>query len=96
MIKMIKGTYGYELPDGTAEAKTPKSPPFSIDPAREAELVELGVAVKVEDPEEDLYKGKSMTELRKMAQKRGVDVKAIKSKSGMIAALRESVATKQG
>ena len=81
MIKMIKGTYGLRRGDGTLEAMTPSSGPFSINEAREAELVELGVAEKVDAPEEENpYEGKTMAE-------RGVDVKAAKSKSEVIAAL---------
>ena len=88
MIKMIKGTYGLRRKDGTLEAMTSRSGPFSINEAREAELVALGVAEKVEIPEtENPYEGKTMAELRKLAAERGVDVKAAKSKSEVIAAL---------
>ena len=88
MIKMIKGTYGLRRGDGTLEAMTPSSGPFSINEAREAELVELGVAEKVDTPEEENpYEGKTMADLRKLAAERGVDVKAAKSKSEVIAAL---------
>lgn len=88
MIKMIKGTYGLRRKDGTLEAMTSRSSPFSINEAREAELVALGVAEKVETPEtENPYEGKTMAELRKLAAERGVDVKAVKSKSEVIAAL---------
>lgn len=88
MIKMIKGTYGLRREDGELEAMTPSSGPFSISEAREAELVALGVAEKVEAPEvKNPYGGKNMAELRKLAAERGVDVKAAKSKSEVIAAL---------
>lgn len=49
MIKMIKSTYGLLRADGTVAAMTPDSGPFSINEAREAELVALGVAEKVEE-----------------------------------------------
>lgn len=88
MIKMIKGTYGLRRGDGTLEAMTPSSGPFSINEAREAELVKLGVAEKVDAPEEENpYEGKTMADLRKLAAERGVDVKAAKNKSEVIAAL---------
>ena len=87
MIKMIKGTYGLEKADGSVEAMTPASGPFSVGEKREAELVELGVAVKVESPERNNYEDKKMSDLRKMAAKRGVDVKAAKSKAEVIAAI---------
>ena len=47
MIKIVKGTFGYRK-GRTIEPKTCKSEPFSIDPKREAELVEAGIAVYVE------------------------------------------------
>ena len=43
MIRMIKGTYGLMV-DGSVEAMTPHSGPFSISKEREAELVAAGVA----------------------------------------------------
>ena len=42
MIRMIKGTYGL-VKNGTVEPMTKHSPAFSINAAREAELVEGGV-----------------------------------------------------
>lgn len=87
MIKMTRGTYGLRKADGSVEAVTPASGPFSINQKREAELVELGVAVKVESPEGNTYEDKKMSDLRKMAAKRGVDVKAAKSKAEVIAAI---------
>lgn len=93
MIKMIKGTYGLRKKDGELEAMTPRSGPFSISKTREDELVALGVAEKVEAPEtENPYEGKTMAELRKLAADRGVDVKAAKSKSEVIAALEAAEA----
>lgn len=54
MIKIIKGIYTTEAPDesGIYQQKTPDSDPFEQSPAKEAELVELGAAVYVEQPEE--------------------------------------------
>ena len=50
MIRMIKGTYGLMV-DGSVEAMTPHSGPFSISKEREAELVAAGVAELVPDTE---------------------------------------------
>ena len=92
MIKIIKGSYGLKV-DGVVTAMRPGSDPFSLSEAREAELVALGVAEKVETAESD-YAGKTMAELRTEAAKRGVDVKQAKSKREVITAL-ESGTTKQ-
>ena len=81
MIKMIKGTYGLEKADGSVEAMTPASGPFSINEKKEAELVSLGVAVKVESPKTVNDEDKKTGDLRKKAAKRSVDVKAAKGKS---------------
>lgn len=88
MIKMIKATYGLVKADGSVEAMTPASGPFSVNPQREAELIALGVAVKVDDP----YEGKKMSDLRKLAAERGVDAKAAKSKAEVIAAIEAAEA----
>ena len=89
MIKMIKGTYGLVRADGSVEARNKRSGPFVIagNPDKEAELVAKGYAVFVDDPQANPYKGKNLAELRKMAADRGVDAKAIKSKSELIDAM---------
>lgn len=55
MIKIIKGTYGY-INKGRIEPKNSSSEPFSIDPQREAELVEQGVAIYVDVPQKEAVK----------------------------------------
>lgn len=52
MIKLTKGVYTMEAPNesGIYESKTPDSAPFEQSPEKEAELVELGAAVYVEQP----------------------------------------------
>lgn len=94
MIKMIRGTYGL-VNNGTVEAMTKHSAPFSISPEREAELVAVGVAVKVEDPEPTVgpYEKLKMSELRRIALTKGVDVSAARSKGEVIAALEAADAT---
>lgn len=87
MIKMIKGTYGREV-NGVVEAMTPRSAPFKLSAAREAELVAAGVAVKVEEPAQaKAYAGMKMTELRKAAAALGVDASAAKRREEVIALL---------
>ena len=87
MIKMIKGTYG-RVVNGTVEAMTKHSAPFKLSEKREAELVAAGVAVKVEEPEQETpYSKLKMAELRKLAASRGVDVSEAKSKKEVIAIL---------
>ena len=85
MIKIIKGSYGLKV-NGVVTAMRPGSDPFSLSEAREAELVALGVAEKVETTGNG-YAGKKMAELRTEAAKRGVDVKQAKSKREVITAL---------
>ncbi len=92
MIKMIKATYGLVKADGSVEAMTPASGPFSVNPQREAELIALGVAVKVESPEGINYEDMKMSDLRKLAAERGVDVKAAKGKPEVIAAIEAAEA----
>ena len=81
MIRMIKGTYGL-VKNGTVEPMTKHSPAFSINAAREAELVEAGVAVYEAEPESTFseYNGMNMTELREAAAAYGVDASAVRSK----------------
>ena len=92
MIKMIKGTYG-RVVNGSVEAMTKLSPPFSLPEAREAELVAAGVAVKVEEPEKGVnYADMKMAELRKVAESLGVDASAVKTKKGVIAMIKAAEA----
>ncbi len=50
MIKMTKGIYATKE-NGAVVDKTPNSKPFSLSKAKEAELVEKGCAVYIEEPE---------------------------------------------
>ena len=86
MIRMIKGTYGL-VKNGTVEPMTKHSPAFSINAAREAELVEAVVAVYEAEPESTFseYNGLNMTELREAAAAYGVDASAVRSKKEVIA-----------
>lgn len=92
MIKIIKGTYGRVM-NGSVEAMTKRSAPFSLTEAREAELVAAGVAVKVEKTERKPYEDMKMAELRKAAAALGVDAGAAKSKKEVIAMLEAAEAT---
>ena len=87
MIKLIKGKYGLMV-NGVLEAMTPDSPPFSLTKKRESELIEMGVAVKVEEPaKERTYADMDAKELREIAAAKGVDVTAAKSKRKIISLL---------
>lgn len=52
MIKIIKGTYGLREGD-EIRAVTPGSEPITLKAEREKELVEMGVAEYVEQPENE-------------------------------------------
>lgn len=86
MIKIIKGTYG-RVVNGSVEAMTKRSDPFSLAEAREAELVGMGVAVKVEAADQANYDNMKMAELRKAAAALGVDASTVKTKKEVIAML---------
>lgn len=95
MIKMIKGTYGRVI-NGTVEAMTKRSAPFSLSAKREAELVAAGVAAYVEEPANDKgYENMKMAELRKAAAALGVDASAAKTKREVIAMLEAAEATEK-
>lgn len=93
MIRMIKGTYGL-VKNGIVEPMTKHSPAFSINTAREAELVEAGVAVYEAEPESTFseYNGLNMTELREAAAAYGVDASAVRSKKEVIALIEAAKA----
>ena len=48
MIKIVSGVYGHYI-NGRVVAKDKNSPPFSLTPEREAELVEKGIAEYFEE-----------------------------------------------
>ena len=93
MIKMIKGTYGRKV-NGTVEAMTPRSEPFSLSKDREAELIKAGVAVEVKEPEPKDYNAMKMAELRKEAATLKVDASAAKNKKELIDLLEKAKAGK--
>ena len=96
MIQIIKGTYGL-MRNGSVEAMTKHSKPFTLTEAREAELVAAGVAVKVDAPvQAGPSTGDKMAELRKAAAELGVDTSEAKSKKevkAMIEAAKAAGAT---
>ena len=88
MIRMIKGTYG-RLIDGTVEAMTKRSGPFSLPESREAELIAAGVAEKVEvAATRDEYEGMNMKQLRALAASMGKDASRCKTKKAVICMIR--------
>ena len=84
MIQIIKGTYGL-LVNGVVEAITKDSKPITLSKKREAELVEMGVAVKVDESE--AYTDMDVEELRKVAAEKGIDLAGAKSKKKILAML---------
>lgn len=95
MIQMIKSTYGHVV-NGVVEAMTKRSAPFSLSKTREAELVEAGVAVYVEEnAQANTYANMKMAELRKAAAALGVDVSAAKTKKEVIAMLEAAEAVEE-
>ena len=96
MIKMIRGAYGLKI-NGVVEAMTSRSAPFSLTDAREAELVAAGVAVYVQEPDENpAYNKMKMAELREAAAAYGVDASKIRSKKEVIAMIEDAKAKADG
>lgn len=91
MIKMIKGAYGLKI-NGVVEAMTSRSAPFSLADAREAELVAAGVAVYVQEPDEDPAYSKRKCRTREAAAAYGVDASKIRSKKEVIAMIEAAKA----
>ena len=72
---------------------TSRSAPFSLTDAREAELVAAGVAVYVQEPDENpAYNKMKMAELREAAAAYGVDASKIRSKKEVIAMIEDAKA----
>ena len=100
MIKIISGTYGF-VQNGRILPKTSKSDPFSLDPDREQELVDSGVAVYVAAPVAEATPEHSsdvagdklpeydesmkLADLKEIAAKYGVDASSMRSKAEVIA-----------
>lgn len=94
MIKIIKGTYGLKV-GRVVEAMTPRSPAFSLSETRETELVELGVAIKVEipTPADTDYSKIKIADLREFATMLGIDTSAVRTKKEIIAMLEAAQAS---
>lgn|GEM_PF-3383698 len=90
MIKIIKGTYGRVI-DGGVEAMTKGSAPFSLSEKREAELIALGVAEKVDEPvKASKYDGMKMPELREVAAAKGIEnAHEVKSRKKLVAMIED-------
>jgi hypothetical protein len=85
---MTKGTYGLIQGDGSVEAKTKKSAPFSLSKNRESQLVASGVAVYVCDQTHEIkinYADLKLSDLRKIAGEHGVNGESIRTKKELIA-----------
>ena len=78
MVKIIKGTYGYVGENGIPTPKTCNDEPFSVNPEEEQRLIELGVAVHVDDEAEAPKKAKEepKAEPKKQASEKSTKKKA--------------------
>ena len=97
MIKIVSGTYGYQDKNGIVKAKTPDDAPFSLEKSQEKRLVDLGVAVYV-DQEPDQVEDDNMpafdentnaNELRKIAKSMDIAFPVGTTKKEMVEILRE-------
>lgn len=57
MIRIIKGNYGL-VKNGTVVQMLPGSEPFNLNSEREKELISLGVAERVNQPQQNFTKEK--------------------------------------
>lgn len=92
MIRIVKGAYG--LPQGRiVKAITKDDGPISIDPKREAELVEAGVAEYVDEPEanEENVAVEHMTvqQLKSVADQLGIKYPSNIKKDALIQLIEE-------
>lgn len=108
MIKIIKGTYGYQVVDSEGKVlyvkpKTSKDEPFVLSAEQEARLVREGVAEYVGEPElPELPEGvegipeysmeNTAAELREIAALMGLEFAANAKKQDMIDAMDEFLA----
>ena len=96
MIKIITGTYGYVNDKGIIEPKDSSSNPFSLAPEKEAELVARGIAVIVEDEDNDSDDNPSSLEtmkfndLKKYAKELGIKAPANATKDELIQLIQSS------
>ena len=97
MIKIITGTYGYVNDKGIIEPKDSSSDPFSLAPEKEAELVARGIAVIVEDEDNDSDDNSSTSletmkfnDLKKYAKELGIKAPANATKDELIQLIQSS------
>lgn len=97
MIKIITGTYGYVNDKGIIEPKDSSSDPFSLAPEKEAELVARGIAVIVEDEDNDSDDNPSTSletmkfnDLKKYAKELGIKAPANATKDELIQLIQSS------
>ncbi len=96
MIKIVSGTYGYQDKNGIVKAKTPDDAPFSLEKSQEKRLVDLGVAVyvdqepdQVEDDVPVFDENTNANELRKIAKSMDIAFPVGTTKKEMVKILRE-------
>lgn len=102
MIKIVRGIYGYW--DGhMVVAKTDKDEPFNETPEQESRLVNLGVAVYVNEPAEVIsementnhnshsLEDMTLKELKEFAEPYGVKYKVGTNKADFIKAIKQAI-----
>lgn len=96
MIKIVSGTYGYQDKNGIVKAKTSDDAPFSLEKSQEKRLVDLGVAVyvdqepdQVEDDVPVFDENTNANELRKIAKSMDIAFPVGTTKKEMVEILRE-------
>lgn len=99
MIKIINGVYGHYT-GGRVERKDNTSAPFSLTEEQEARLVEMGVAVYVDEPVTptgDKPIGEmNAKELRALGAEYDLHFKVGMTKAGMVAAIEAAMSGTTG
>lgn len=93
-IQIIRGTYGFKQNDSASICpKTVKDPPFEVGEKEAKRLVQLGVAIIIENEDGDdkpYSKKMKLEELRKVAENHGVEnVEKLTTKDMAIVAIEE-------
>lgn len=95
-IKIKKGIFGWKK-NGIVKAITPKHGPIEVEDELAQSLIDREIAERVEDPSEDqeeeaadTLESKTVGELKKLAEEKGIDTRKLKKKQDLIEALEEA------
>ncbi|MCR5337607.1 MAG: Rho termination factor N-terminal domain-containing protein [Lachnospiraceae bacterium] len=95
-IKIKKGIFGWKK-NGIVKAITPQHGPIEVEDELAQSLIDREIAEKVEEPTEDpeeepadTLENKTVGELKKMAEEKGIDTKKLKKKQDLIEALEDA------